>query len=71
MSDDRTHQDRLRSALFSDGKIPESLKKDGDGEAGMKVPVRPSATFAASAIPRRQWSFGSGLATACGFRTRG
>ena len=55
MSDDRTHQDRLRSALFSDGKIPESLKKDGDGgEAGMKVPVRPSATFAVSAIPRRQ-----------------
>src|SRR5271165_5432479 len=31
MSDERTHQDRLRSALFSDGKIPESLKKDGDG----------------------------------------
>ena len=31
MSDDRTHQDRLRGALFSDGKIPEPLKKDGDG----------------------------------------
>src|SRR5271165_1774808 len=31
MSDERTHQDRLRGALFSDGKIPEALKKDGDG----------------------------------------
>ncbi len=31
MSDDRTHQDRLRGALFSDGKPPEPLKKDGDG----------------------------------------
>src|SRR3974377_1834322 len=31
MSDDRTHQDRLRGALFSDGKIREPLKKDGDG----------------------------------------
>src|SRR5271165_5738800 len=31
MTDDRTHQDRLRGALFSDSKIPEPLKKDGDG----------------------------------------
>jgi hypothetical protein len=31
MSDDRTHQDRLRGALFSDGKNPGPLKKDGDG----------------------------------------
>ena len=31
MSDDRTHQDRLRGALFSDGKVPGPLKKDDDG----------------------------------------
>lgn len=31
MIDDRTHQDRLRGALFSDGKKPGPLKKDGDG----------------------------------------
>ena len=52
MSDDRTHQDRLRGALFSDGKAPEPLKKDDDG--GDEDRARPSATFAASAIPRRQ-----------------
>ena len=34
MSDDRTHQDRLRSALFSDGKVPVPRKKDGDGGDG-------------------------------------
>ncbi len=31
MSDDEKHQDRLRGALFSGGKAPEPLKKDGDG----------------------------------------
>ena len=31
MNDDRTHQDRLRGALFSDGKVPGPPKKDGDG----------------------------------------
>jgi hypothetical protein len=34
MSGDRTHQDRLRSALFSDGKVPEPRKKDADGGDG-------------------------------------
>src|SRR6204780_4635182 len=31
MNDDEKHQDRLRGALFSGGKAPEPLKKDGDG----------------------------------------
>jgi hypothetical protein len=31
MSDDRSHQDRLRGALFSDGKALEPAKKDDDG----------------------------------------